>query len=351
MTLKPEDLEKIERYCNGYANDIEKDDVESLLANGENKFSVRELLEKDWNSIMADDTGPVVDLTYLLDRIHHRIRRIESEKTQKPFNKFIRAFSKIAASLILPIILGSLVLIVYINHRYHTAINKETWVSIYAPMGSRVAFGLPDSTKGILNSGSKLSYTLPFAEKRNLKLEGEAWFEVHHDERYPFIISAGQSTVKVVGTSFNLNSYPDENFLELVLKAGRVTFIDQDNGSEINMLPSERLISRGGRIQMAKVDPDKYIAWTEGKLMFRSDSITEVARRIERWYNVNITIADTELYKYTFRATFQDDKLADVLKYLAMTSPISYKIIPRIIMPDGTLKKEEVIIMKDKRKL
>jgi transmembrane sensor len=347
MTLKREDLEKIERYINGSADDNEKAEVESFFTDGENNFTLRQHLQKEWNSILADDAKSEIDLTHLLDRIHQGIRRIEFEKTQRPFRKFMRAYSKIAASFIFPIILGSLAVIYFMNKRYYTAINNETSVTIYAPLGSRVTFKLPDSTKGILNSGSRLCYSLPFTEKRNLKLEGEAWFEVYHDEKHPFIVSAGSSKVKVVGTSFNLNSYPNDNFIELVLKEGKVTFFESSIGNQINMKPSERLVFQGGRIEKTIVNPEKYIAWTEGKLMFRSDSIAEVARRIERWYNIKIEIADQELYKYSFRATFQDDKLEDVFKYLAMTSPISYKIIPREILPDGSLRKEEVIIYKD----
>jgi transmembrane sensor len=348
MTLHQEDFEKIERYIKGEVTDIEKDYVETLFLDGENNLFLRESLEKDWNSILADNAGQEIDLTYLLDRIHHRIGRIESEKMQKPLKKFMRIYSKIAASLILPVILCGLAVIGYMNHRYHNAINKETQTTIFAPMGSRVTFNLPDGTKGVLNSGSKLSYTLPFVEKRKLKLEGEAWFDVQHDKKHPFMISAGSSTVKVVGTSFNLSTYPNENYIEIVLKEGKVKFLAGNNENEVTMMPSERLVFQKGKIQKTIVDPEKYKAWTEGKLVFRSDPMAEVARRIERWYNVRIIIVDRDIDKYTFRATFQDDKLEDVLKYLAMTSPISYKITPRKILPDGTLQKEEVRFYKNK---
>ena len=74
--------------------------------------------------------------------------------------------------------------------------------------------------------------------------------------------------------------------------------------------------------------------------------MAEVARRIERWYNVKVNLADKELEKYSFRATFQDDSLEDVLKLLAMTSPIRYKITPRKLLPDGTYDAEKIIIYK-----
>jgi ferric-dicitrate binding protein FerR (iron transport regulator) len=213
-------------------------------------------------------------------------------------------------------------------------------------MGSRVSFNLPDGTKGVLNGGSTLSYSLPFSRNRNIKLEGEAWLEVKHDDKHPFLVNAGNSMVKVVGTSLNVSTYPNENYIEVVLRDGKVQFIGGDNEKAVTMLPSERLIYQQGQISKSVVDPEKYNGWIEGKLVFRSDSMAEVVRRIERWYNVTIVLADKELEKYTFRATFQDDNLQDVLKFLAMTSPISYRINPRKVLSDGTYKKEEIIIYK-----
>jgi ferric-dicitrate binding protein FerR (iron transport regulator) len=96
------------------------------------------------------------------------------------------------------------------------------------------------------------------------------------------------------------------------------------------------------------VDPSKYKGWTDGKLIFRGDNMAEVARRIERWYDVKIEMADSELNHFSFRATFDDDSLIDVLKLLSMTSPIEYKIFPRIQLQDGTYQKEKVILYKRK---
>ena len=129
---------------------------------------------------------------------------------------------------------------------------------------------------------------------------------------------------------------------------GKVEYHSNISNDKIILLPSERLVCHEGRTDKTVVEPEKYNAWTEGKLVFRGDPMAEVARRIERWYNVKITIADKELERYSFRATFQDDSLEDVLKFLSMTSPIRYKVTPRKLLPDGNFTKEEVIIYKRK---
>ena len=255
---------------------------------------------------------------------------------------------KAAAVLIIPLLIAGGLIYGYLSRRYMNIADNEVTSMIYAPMGSRVSFNLPDGTTGMLNSGSHLSYSLPFTNNRQIKLEGEAWFEVIRDEDHPFIISAGNSTVNVLGTSFNLSAYPAEDYVEVVLHEGKVEFSGNNVKEKVTILPSERLVVKCSNTRKSVVDPAKYYAWTEGKLVFRGDPMAEVARRIERWYNVKIVIADKELEKYSFRATFEDDKIEDVLKFLAMTSPIRYKISPRELMPDGTFKKEEVTIYKKK---
>ncbi|MCE5347640.1 MAG: DUF4974 domain-containing protein [Bacteroidales bacterium] len=346
MMLKQEDIEKIERYVNGQSDDKEKLWIESIFSKGETNDSLRHHLNEDWDMILKDSSIPEVDLNLLLDRVHHIIRKKEILLRQKPLQRFIRIYMKAAAILLLPLLVAGGLLYNYLVNKDKTIADQQVSSMIYAPMGSRVSFNLPDGTTGMLNSGSHLSYSLPFSNNRQVKLEGEAWFEVNHDEDHPFEISAGNSTVRVLGTSFNLSAYPAENYIEVVLQLGKIEFLDNKVNEKVTMLPSERLIFQNGNISKSVTDPAKYNAWTEGKLVFRGDPMSEVARRIERWYNVKVTLSDTELEKYSFRGTFEDDTIDEVLKFLAMTSPIRYTITPRELMQDGTFKKEEIVIFK-----
>lgn len=346
MNLTQEDLEKLDNYIKGQATNSEEEFVEALFKNGENNLFLRQRLENDWNFISENESAEdKTDLTHVLDRIHHIIRRKESEKRNKPIQKILRIYSRVAAFFLIPLLLSAILLYSYL-HQQNANENSSGTSEIYAPMGSRVSFHLPDGTKGVLNGGSTLSYSLPFSGNRKIKLEGEAWLEVKHDDKHPFLVNAGNSIVKVVGTSLNVSTYPNENYIEVVLRDGKVQFLAGEGDKVVTMEPSERLVYQQGQISKSVVDPEKYNGWIEGKLVFRSDSMTEVVRRIERWYNVTIILADKELEKYTFRATFQDDNLQDVLKFLAMTSPISYRINPRKVLTDGTYKKEEIIIYK-----
>lgn len=340
MNARQEDIEKLKRYVDNSTEGIDIQEIEQLFLSGEDNFLLREALENDWNktekSVSSDK-----NLGSILDHIHHLIRKREAARAQKPVRKFLRIYSRIAAILILPFIFSGL-LYFFLNRT--DIVNSESLATIYAPMGSRVKFNLPDGTFGYLNGGSELTYSADFLSKRQIFFKGEAWLEVKHDEKHPFEVKTENSVIRVLGTSFNLSTYPNEKYVEVVLKEGKVEFIDNKTRDKVLLAPSERLISQNGEITKQIVDPAKYSAWTEGKLIFRSDSMAEVARRIERWYDVKVTLIGKDIEKYKFRATFQDDKLEDVLKFLSMTSPISYRIIPRKILPNDSYSKEEVTI-------
>jgi len=343
--LKQEDFDRIERYINGESDESERKYVESFFLEGESNLYFRNRLEKDFESMLESNSVQKVDLSHLLDRIHHKIHIEEKKEKNNPLHRFMQVYTKVAAILLIPLVIaGGVIAWRYFFYKSQLSAVEEVSTVINAPMGSRVSFSLPDGTTGMLNSGSRLGYTFPFVSNRKVSLEGEGWFEVKKDEEHPFEVSAGHSTVRVLGTKFNMSAYSEENYVEVVLKEGKVEFTDDKVKEKISVLPFERLVYQGGRMDKSVVEPEKYNAWTEGKLVFRGDPMLEVARRIERWYNVKVIVVDKELERYTFRATFQDDSLEDVLRFLAMTTPISYKIIPSELMPDGTYKKEEVII-------
>jgi transmembrane sensor len=339
--LKESDLTKIEHYLNGTADKKEKEWVESQFSKGEDNLSFRNYLESDWENTNPDKSQYEINLNHQLDRIHHLIRKKESMENQKPLRKVISIYTKAAAILLLPLLLTGAIAYTLMSGKNKSG-SESVSTSIFAPLGSRVSFKLPDGTTGMLNSGSHLSYSIPFNNDRRVDLDGEAWFDVFHDEKKPFEVTAGSAKIKVLGTSFNLSAYPVDNFVEVVLQEGKVEFTNDANGEKFIVMPSERLISNNGVVSKTITDPEKYNAWTQGKLVFRGDPMKEVARRIARWYNVEVELADQKLERYSFRAIFVDDSLEEVLRYLSMTSPISYKIAPRELMKDGTYKKEVV---------
>lgn len=344
--LNQTEIEQIERYINGTADTKEIAFVESLFARGSENFGLHNHLEEEWEGGNHKEIPSEEILNGMLDRVHHLIRNKEDQKRKLFAYRLVRTFSRVAATLFLPILLAGGLTIGYLLQSPDATIEQPVSSVIHAPMGSRVSFSLPDGTKGWLNSGSSLTYYIPFNKNRNVVLTGEAWFDVTPDQQHPFEINAGHSKLKVLGTSFNVSAYQDAPYIEVVLLQGKVEFYKNNQSEKISMLPSQKLFCSNGKVEMTTTDPSKYEAWTEGKLVFRGDNMAEVARRIERWYNVKVILADKDLETYSFRATFEDDSLEEVMRLLSLTSPIDYKITPRIMKNDGTIEKVVVSLYK-----
>jgi ferric-dicitrate binding protein FerR (iron transport regulator) len=336
-------IELLEKY---EADLADKDDlklIEWIFSQKNPDSDLYEYLEIRWHDLIDNQCADEEKLKLIQNDVHEIILKYEHERRNRLVHKLVTGYAKVAAALLLPLIITNVFF--FINkYGQPVAPSKDKIVSesIHAPLGSRVSFELPDGTTGWLNSGSDLIYYLPFSQNRKVSLKGEAWFDVKRDSLDPFEIKAGNSLVRVLGTSFNLCAYDDQKYVELVLQKGKVEFIASEKKFEV--APDERIVFNEKKIALTKVDPEKYKAWTKGKLIFRGDNMKEVARRISRWYNVDVILSSSELERFSFRGTFEDDSLSEVLKLLSMTSPITYQIVPRIQNADGTYRKEKVVI-------
>ncbi len=342
--IQKSDIEKLERYSKGIVTEEEKKCIYSLFSENEDRREFREYILLEWEDYLREHEDDNYNLSYLLDRIHHKIHFNENLKKRTVVRKIYRWYSIVAAVLLIPLLIASAILFVNTERKEKLVTENPVKSTLFAPLGARISFSLPDGTQGWLNSGSSLEYSTPFNNNRQVTILGEAWFDVTHDATHPFEIFTGNSKVKVLGTKFNLNAYPEEKYVEVVLEEGKVQFSTPGLSAGVEMKPDERLVFKDGAVNIGTTDASKYSAWIEGKLVFRGDPMTEVTRQIERWYNVDVKLVDKELEKYVIRGTFQDDSLEEVLRYLCMTSPIRYRILDRKILDDGTLQKQKVLI-------
>jgi len=340
------DIDHLEHYIGGVADESEEAYVEALFSCTQENPDLLNHLEKDWENELQQCNPASVELNHLLDHIHHLIRNKENSQRKSPVHRIIRLYSKVAAILLLPLFIVGALTYGYISKSITVPAEQVVSSVIHAPYGARVSFNLPDGTVGWLNSGSSLTYSLPFNNNRKVALDGEAWFDVARNEKNPFEVCTGNSMVKVLGTSFNVSAYRREHYVEVVLQQGKVEFYHNNLPEKVILSPSQKMVFKDGKVDLSMTDPSKYRAWTDGKLVFRGDNMTEVAGRIERWYNVKVILVDQDLEKYSFRATFEDDSLEEVLRLLSMTSPIVYKIAPRVMKSDGTIEKVIVSLYK-----
>ncbi|WP_163717602.1 FecR family protein [Mangrovibacterium lignilyticum] len=301
------------------------------------------LLSNDIHDHFENSEEEIEDLSNVLSEIHHRININQSAENAKKVHLFYQVISKVAAVLFIPVLL----LAVYQWFNSGSHIDGDALVEIVAPKGARITFQLPDGTCGTLNSMSSLSYSPSFSNNRNVVLSGEAYFDVAKDKNHPFTISANDNEVKVVGTKFSLSAYPEDKVTELVLEEGKVLFTPSHSNKSIDIIPGQRLVCSNRGVEQSKVETWKYTAWKDGKLVFRNDSMSELARRISRWYNVDVQVADQGLEAYVFRGVFENDSLEEVLRLLKLTSPINYRIVDRHPKTDGSFSRKRVIITKN----
>ncbi len=204
---------------------------------------------------------------------------------------------------------------------------------------------LPDSTLVWLNAGSRLTYSEGFGkENRNATLSGEAFFEVKKGS-IPFIIQTNQVTIKVLGTAFNVRSYPNEN-TETSLIRGKVEItMDKRPGEVIILNPNEKLIIAGKDIKASEAEKEKTepmvvlsnltrssdqevieTSWMENRLVFQDEAFDAIVRKMERWYNVEIEIADREIAEMRLTGAFEKESILQALTALKIAFPFHFNI-------------------------
>jgi ferric-dicitrate binding protein FerR (iron transport regulator) len=219
--------------------------------------------------------------------------------------------------------------------------------------GSKTKVTLPDGTVVWINSGSKLVYNnRSFGlQDREVTLVGEGFFDVAHDAVHPFIIHAGKISVKVLGTSFDIKSYPEDKTVEATLIKGsiEVTITDRPQ-KKVLLKPHEKLtvftddrmitqnldaIKPDDKQKGYKITPMTFIpsdstvvetSWVQNKLAFRSEPFSDLAVQMERWYNVHINFSDGKVKQYRFTGIFVNESLDQALKALQITAPFHYRI-------------------------
>lgn len=343
--MQQRDKEILNKYIHGQASVDEQARVERMCI-AEDIFGLKEYVKSDWYACVNSEEIIDKDLTSVLDKVYHEIYLKENVKKQLLSRKLYRWYSTAAAFLLVPLfVLGSIYILKLskANQRISEIVSN---VSVVSPLGTRTLFELPDGSEVVLNGGSTLEYRIPFSNNRDVKLMGEAYFDVKHDENHPFMVSTNKINVKVLGTRFNLIATQDNSITEVILEQGKIECLIGQK--EIQMKPNERLSLDGDKLLKTEVDAMKYTAWRNGELIFRGDGMQEVANRISRWYNVEVEVIGEELASYVFRATFRDDSLEEVLHLLKLSSPIDYKIKERVKQADGSFSKKKVTIYKKK---
>lgn len=204
-------------------------------------------------------------------------------------------------------------------------------VTIEAPQGSRTRLFLNDGSVVWLNAGSRLTYSQQFGvNDRDIRLEGEGYFEVRKNAELPFRVVTQEMTVTVLGTKFNFCNFPDDDEASVTLLEGKVSYQVASDTREQLLEPDQKVVlnKKSGMAQVSEVRANRSAEWTQGYLCFEDDLLTDIVRRLERSYNVNIIIVDDTLDTYRFYGDFRrtEQSIGDVLEILSSTNKLTYQV-------------------------
>lgn len=330
------------------AGDISpQEDQELQHIMSEDTVSARqyELFRMYW----AQNHHDYIDGRQLFENVQSRINELEKEagiSEMKPLMQPVRNIRRlgwitgVAATVALLITAGGY----FYSHR-NTLVAKST------VRGEKSTFIMEDGTRVTLNADSKLEYAANFPEKsREVYLTGEAFFDVHSDANKPFIIHTANMNVKVLGTAFNIKSYPDEASTEATLLRGSIEVTVPSNPSErILLKPSQKLVihnaashdsTKTRSVAVKNIYPalttltyfqqrDTMImetSWLQNKLVFQDEDFESLAKRMERWYNISIRFSKTGSRQLRFTGILEGETIAEALHALHMTENFNYRI-------------------------
>lgn len=216
---------------------------------------------------------------------------------------------------------------------------KPVYNTVVVPYGRRTEITLCEGTKVWINSGSKLVYPAVFEKnKREVYIEGEAIFEVTHAEEIPFFVNSRDFTIKVTGTIFNVSSYADDINSSAVLERGKIELYSNERAllhrEKINVSPCEIAIfdPELKAFQQKQINPLEYLSWRKGYYIFRSEKLSNILKRIARYYNVEISIENQKWSNETFTGSLDlKDSPEKVLQNIIKTIPIKYTYKNNII--------------------
>lgn len=200
------------------------------------------------------------------------------------------------------------------------------YTEFIVPKGERSSIVLPDGTSVLLNGGSYLKFNPNFQNnKRMVVLKGEAFFDVTNIKSHPFVVDASGMQVEVLGTKFNITSYPDDNHITTFLESGKVK-IKVEGKDELILSPSEVVEFNKKTQNFNKLSQNsrRWTDWTRGILTVEGQTIGELAKRLERRFDVTIRFGDDSVKSKVYTGSIKDESLTTVLEALKFASSLTY---------------------------
>ncbi|PTN08164.1 FecR family protein [Mangrovibacterium marinum] len=313
----------------GQASSEDEKRIADWIAASDDNFAEWKRYKALWNKSKALQYSDKIDLEKALIATKRRIPQFHKTKS------FKLQWWMQAAAVILLSLLFSVTINYFREESKKLVATNVVYQEVKAAYGTQTKVLLEDGTLVWLNSGSKLRFPNTFASQdtRNVELVGEGYFEVYHNPQHPFIVHTRDIGVKVLGTTFNVNAYENTKRVTVALVEGKVSVINEraDQKKELLQLHPSEIADYSideNKIYYSETENiGRYTAWKDGKIVFLEDSMAEMVGLLENWYNVDIEVQDKSLLRNHFTATFHDESLDQILKYLSISTSFKYRFV------------------------
>lgn len=315
---QPTEKQSIRRYLNGTYTTDEVDTLQQSLHQESSSDTWEELAAETWEESREEATAdPKVRAEYLHEA-EQLLRRLQPATHRSPYRRWFYAASGIAALFVLAWLAVSTL-------RYRTS-TPISWMTVETSFGEKKAVTLPDGSRLVLNACTRLEYPATFqTADRSVRLAGEAYFEVTPDPDRPFRIETPHLKVKVLGTSFNVQSYAEDELMSVAVKSGKVQ-VDLPEAM-IRLKKEEKILFQPhtGEHNKKRKEHDAVAAWTQGNLCFDHTPIQDVARCLERRFHSRISFAPGQTFTNRLTGEHDAQNLESVLESLYYISGIRYR--------------------------
>lgn len=239
--------------------------------------------------------------------------------------KICKELAKIAA-----IFIAAIFLVTYLYPTNESPVPEKSFMQkIYVPAGQRAELILSDGTKVWLNA--KTTFTFPDrfdSNQRNVKLEGEAYFDVTHNENAPFVIQTDKYNVKVLGTEFNVRAYSEEEIVpfETALISGSVEIESMEQSTKMLLQPKEKVYANNGHLQVEPIIEFNQYLWKEGLICFDDNNLAQIFKKLDFYYNIPIKVINEKILDKRYTGKFRSsDGIEHILKTLQLKTKFSYE--------------------------
>lgn len=324
-----------------FSRSCNENDLKNLFIwfNSEKGHSeIKEVLDKSWNTFRSENNIDI-DSKKILLNIKKGLQR--NHPPQPLFS--VRNLLPYAAMIAL-IVSFTFFIFKYREIGLRKVHTNQRYTSVVTENGQRSKIVLADSSIVWLNSGTKFSYNENFSiDERKVILDGQAFFEIAHNEKIPFKVQCKDLIITVVGTKFDVNAYPTNDKINIMLESGKVNLSHQKLKSvNYSMAPGElaKFNLSNSKISVSNPDVKKYSSWKDGVLIFRNDQMKDVIEKLGRWYNIDIIVKDPEVYDSFYSGTIQNESYEQIFRLIEYTCPIKCQLIysfepdvvPKVIM-------------------